>query len=302
MKTTLGLLGALAMLCATGGYEPAYAQTAQPVTACGSITYTANGEPRPFTQTTDGKLCTNANSSGSVNATIVGPLGTQTLANSPAVTSADCNLVTVGCVADSAWVSGNGTLVSLLKAQIAAINLPIPACSASPCATTIGDVGGAETQGAAVAGGMFRNGCRGATTTPTAVTDTQAVDPQCTVGGKQVVVVGAIPENHTQGVTAAMTGTTSTLLLAAPAAGLRNYVTHISCGNSHATVGTFITVQDGSGGTALGNLTAASVFGGESDTDAAVLYRQPTTATGLYVADVTTGANVICEASGYVAP
>lgn len=130
MKTTLGLLGALALLCAAGGYEPAYAQTAQPVTACGSITYTANGEPRPFTQTTDGKLCTNANSSGSVNATIVGPLGTQTLPNSVATTSADCTLVTVGCVADSAWVSGNGTLVSLLKGIFGGVSGAIPAGTA----------------------------------------------------------------------------------------------------------------------------------------------------------------------------
>jgi hypothetical protein len=164
----------------------------------------------------------------------------------------------------------------------------------------------ATSQGLAASGASdtdipLNDGCRAATAGPTAVTDGQKVAAQCSVEGKKVVLIGAIPEKLVSGVTAAMTGTTSTLLLAAPAAGLRNYVTNISCGNSHASVGTFVTVQDGSGGTAISNLTAASVFGGE-DRGLPTPLRQPTTATGLYVADVTTGANVICVATGYVAP
>jgi hypothetical protein len=231
--------------------------------------------------------CGGSGSGGTV--TITGPAGTQTILNSIAVTQCDGCDVTLGTEADAAWTTGSGTVVAILKNMAAGI--------ASP-----GNMQGIAAQAASDTDIPLNDGCRAATATPTAVTDGQKVVNQCTVGGEQVVVVGAIPENHTQGVTAAMGATTSTLLLAAPASGLRNYVTHISCGNSHATVGTFVTVQDGSGGTAIGNLTAAAVYGGESDTDAAVLYRQPTTATGLYVANVTTGANVICEASGYVAP
>ena len=105
--------------------------------------------------------------------------------------------------------------------------------------------------------------------------------------------------NAVSGTTAAMTGTTSTSLIASPGGSLHNYILNITCVNSHATVGTFVTVQDGSGGTALYTLAAASVFGGSSISFAYPGLRQPTAATALYVADVTTGANVICSASGY---
>lgn len=44
------------------------------------------------------------------------------------------------------------------------------------------------------------------------------------------------PSNFVSGTTSAMTGTTSTSLLAAPASGLRNYITTIVVSNSHATV------------------------------------------------------------------
>jgi hypothetical protein len=104
--------------------------------------------------------------------------------------------------------------------------------------------------------------------------------------------------NLTSGVTAAMTGTTTTSLLAAPASSTRNYVTHIACTNSHATVGTFVVIQDGSGGTTFYEGYAAAVGGGFTFTFPVPL-KQPTTATALYVADVTTGANVICAASGF---
>ncbi len=116
---------------------------------------------------------------------------------------------------------------------------------------------------------------------------------------KQIVLPYANPENFVSGViTSAMTGTTSTSLVASPGGALRNYITQLVCTNSHATVGTFIAVQDGSGGTTIYEAYAAAVGGGFSISFPTPL-RQPTTATALYVADVTTGANVICSASGY---
>lgn len=99
------------------------------------------------------------------------------------------------------------------------------------------------------------------------------------------------------GTTSAMTGTTSTQLIAAVAS-KKLYITNISCVNSHATVGTFVTVQDGSGGTALATLTAASAFGGDEKQSIGPLF-STTSGNGLFVADVTTGANVICNASGF---
>lgn len=116
--------------------------------------------------------------------------------------------------------------------------------------------------------------------------------------GKLIVLPYANPENFVSGVTAAMTGTTTTSLLGAPATGLRNYITHIIATNSHATVGTFVIIQDGSGGTTLYEGYAAAVGGGFSITLPTPL-RQPTTATALYCACVTTGSNTIVSASGY---
>lgn len=101
--------------------------------------------------------------------------------------------------------------------------------------------------------------------------------------------------------TAAMTSTTSTVTIAAPTAGLRNYVTALIVTNSHATVGTFVLVQDGSGGTTLWEGYAASGGGGFTQSFPVPL-RQTTAGNGLFVADVTTGANVIACAEGFTAP
>lgn len=101
--------------------------------------------------------------------------------------------------------------------------------------------------------------------------------------------------------TSAMTSTTSTVTLAAPAAGLRNYITALIVTNSHATVGTFVSFQDGSGGTILWE-GYAGITGGGFTASFPVPLRQTTAGNGLYVADVTTGANVIACAEGFTAP
>ena len=110
------------------------------------------------------------------------------------------------------------------------------------------------------------------------------------------------PSNYATPVcTAAMTGTTSTVTIAAPTAGLHNYITSVIATNSHATVNTFVEFQDGSGGTILWEGEAQSLGGGFVTSFNPPL-RQPTAGNGLYVADVTTGANVIACANGYVGP
>jgi len=117
--------------------------------------------------------------------------------------------------------------------------------------------------------------------------------------GKLITLPYANPENFVSGaITTAMTGTTSTSLIAAPAAGLRNYITQITVSNSHATVGTDVVIQDGSGGTTLYTIPAAAVYGGAVLTFPVPL-RQPTTATAIYCANVTTGASTKVSASGY---
>jgi hypothetical protein len=130
------------------------------------------------------------------------------------------------------------------------------------------------------------------------------------LGGAVTVTSGALsvsssggisPANYVSGtITTAMTGTTSTSLLAAPAAGLRNYITQITVSNSHATVGTDILIQDGASGTALCVIPAAAAYGGAAISFPTPL-RQPTTATAIYAQNVTTGANTKVSASGYKA-
>jgi hypothetical protein len=138
----------------------------------------------------------------------------------------------------------------------------------------------------------------GVTAEPTAVTNGQAIQATADLVGKTVTSPYAVSDLLVSGVTAAMTGTTSTSIIAAPASGLRNYVTQITCTNSDATHPTFMLIQDGSGGTTIYEALAYQAGGGFAIAFPAPL-RQPTTATALFVQNVTTGANVICSASGY---
>lgn len=321
-----------------------------------------------------------------------------------AVTIADGADVALGAVADAAWVSGNGTAISLLKNIATGVGSAIPAGSAligkidpgtiatwglAPVAagtaptnmmvngliynsteispttgqsfalqgdskgrvrgvimdaagnsrganvsssnrlsveTSIGASGvvsgafasGALASGSIAAGAqvdlLTMRGTKAAGTaaansaltgcvynsTDVVLTDGQQAATQCGLGAIVITQPYAKSANLVSGVTSAMTGTTSTSLIAAPSGSLHNYVTQLICTNSHATVGTFVNVQDGSGGTTIYAAYAAAVGGGFTLTFPAPL-RQPTAATALYVADVTTGANVICAASGFKA-
>lgn len=106
------------------------------------------------------------------------------------------------------------------------------------------------------------------------------------------------PTNYVSGVTAAMTGTTSTSLLAAPGVSKYNYITTITVSNSHATVGTDVELQDGSGGTTIWVIPAAAVYGGGVVSFNPPL-KQPTSNTALYVKNTTTGASTRVSANGY---
>lgn len=137
-------------------------------------------------------------------------------------------------------------------------------------------------------------------TTRPAATNGQVLPFQIDTEGKQITLPYTRPGDMVSGaITSAMTGTTSTSLVAAPASGLRNYITTIIVSNSHATVGTDVIIQDGSGGTTLLTIPAAALYGGAVITLPTPL-RQPTTATALYCANVTTGSSTKVSAIGYV--
>jgi hypothetical protein len=152
---------------------------------------------------------------------------------------------------------------------------------------------------AADAGFPIKVGGKATSTEPAAVATGDRANLITDLVGKLITLPYANPENFVSGaITSAMTGTTSTSLVAAPASGLRNYITTIICSNAHATVGTDIAIQDGSGGTTLLTIPAAAVYGGAVIT-LPVPLRQPTTATAIYCANVTTGASTKVSAVGY---
>jgi hypothetical protein len=114
--------------------------------------------------------------------------------------------------------------------------------------------------------------------------------------GKLITMPYAPNQLWVKGTTAAMTATTSTQLIAAVASN-KIYLGTLTCSNSHATVSTFVNVQDGSGGATIWTVPAAAVYGG-----ATLNFVPPiatTTGNGVYVVNATTGANVICSGSGY---
>jgi hypothetical protein len=127
--------------------------------------------------------------------------------------------------------------------------------------------------------------------------------PVLDVKGSQVVQPYGLGDNSVSGLTAAMTGTTSTAVtgMGAPGANLYNYITSIVIGNSHATVDTFVELQDGSGGTTFFTLPAKCVYGGVALTFPKPL-KQPTANTALYAKNSTTGANTIVSVCGYKGP
>lgn len=160
-------------------------------------------------------------------------------------------------------------------------------------------VGGSVATNVAIVDNPVNLGAQAVSSENAAVTTARQVQLVADLVGKLIVLPYANPENFVSGaITSAMTGTTSTSLIAAPASGLRNYITQITVSNSHATVGTDIIIQDGSGGTTLYVIPAAAAFGGATLTFPTPL-RQPTTATAIYCANVTTGSNTKVSASGY---
>lgn len=181
---------------------------------------------------------------------------------------------------------------------VAALPLQVSLANTASNTTPVG-VGGITATNVALTENPLNLGAQAVSSENSAATTARKVQLVADLVGKLITLPYANPENFVSGViTSAMTGTTSTSLIAAPASGLRNYITNITCYNTHATVSTDILIQDGSGGTTIGLVPAAAVYGGASLTLPAPL-RQPTTATAIFVANVTTGASTKCFATGY---
>lgn len=219
----------------------------------------------------------------------------------------------IGTVGIDQTTPGTTNLVALAANQsvnVAQINGVTPLMGAgitgtgSPRVTVATDqaalaAAGQGATGATTPTAATASGCNAVSAWPSAVTTGQMRVPNCGLSGDVITRLYAPKELAVSGTTAAMTGTTSTQLIAAVASN-KIYLSTLTCGNSHATVGTFVNVQDGSGGTTLWTVPAGAVYGG-----ATLNFTPPiptTSGNGVYVADATTGANVICSGVGYSGP
>lgn len=112
--------------------------------------------------------------------------------------------------------------------------------------------------------------------------------------GRLVVSPYAIPENMLSGVTAAITNTSNTAVIAAQGAGVRIYVTQMVVLNTSGTA-TLVNIKDGT--TTIYTVNAPATSG-----QIALTFPVPlrlTANNALNVACGTTAANVIVSASGY---
>lgn len=230
------------------------------------------------------------------------PSGASTEAKQPSLGtagSASANVITIQGIAGMTKLLVTPDSVALPANQ--SVNVAQLAGTSPVTAGVAGTqaVGGNVATNVAIGTNPINLGGQAISAENTAITATRMAQLVTDLVGKLIVLPYANPENFVSGATASMTGTTSTSLIAAPAAGLRNYITTIIVSNAHASVGTNILIQDGSGGTTLLVIPAASVFGGMTITLPTPL-RQPTAATALFCVNVTTGSSTRVSAVGYI--
>src|SRR6266404_75989 len=147
-------------------------------------------------------------------------------------------------------------------------------------------VGGQTATNVAITENPGNLGAQAMSSENSAVTTARKVQLVATLTGKQIVQPYANPENFVNGTTAAITDTTSTSTIASAGGSLRNYLTQCTITNSHATVGTFVKILDGS--TIIWEVYAAAVGGGAAATFPVPL--RGTAATAVNCQPVTTGA------------
>lgn len=286
----------------------------------GGLKVDGSGTALPVSGTMTANAGTNLNTSalaletGGNLATIAGAVSSSKVAVKAASGDlADGAIATLGTKADAKSTATDTTSITIMQVlkqisasiQAAASSLAGTLTVASHAVTNAGTfavqaaTAGDVASGSSDSGNPVKLGFVGKSSEPTAVTTGQRVNGYADLVGKQIVLPYANPENFVSGaITTAMTGTTSTSLVASPGGSLRNYITQVTVSNSHATVGTDVVLQDGSGGTTLYTIPAAALYGGAVITFPTPL-RQPTTATALYCANVTTGASTKVSASGY---
>jgi hypothetical protein len=200
-------------------------------------------------------------------------------------------LITSGTIILGAGTNGIGKLTANSGVTIGAVEL----AAAQTLATLTTLTGGGVASDGVDSGNPVKIGARAVAAEITAVSAADRVDLLTDLVGKLLVLPYANPENFLNGTTAAITDTTSTAVIAAQSGSNRIYVTSIIVTNSHASVGTFVKILDGS--TIIWEGYAAPAGGGFAHSFTVPL--RGTAATALNAQAVTTGANFIVSAAGY---
>ena len=176
---------------------------------------------------------------------------------------------------------------------------------AQQAATTY--VNGITFEGGGINTNVFPVGLECRTSSKTSVSNATQVRPIATVDGRQVIRLNSIPEN--EWVYAAASGgitntTTAVTLVAAQAAGIRNYLTNLQLSSDALGAATEIAIRDGAGGTVLwrGKIGTAGIAGVST-----IQFSDPLKSTAATLLEVVTlsasvTGSVYVNAQGYIAP
>lgn len=166
---------------------------------------------------------------------------------------------------------------------------------------------GYANEGAAITSQPVPICLEGRTSSKTSVASGQAVRPISTADGRQIVRLNSIPENEWQYAAASggITNTTTAVtLVAAQAAGIRNYLTSLQLSSDALGAATEIAIRDGAGGTVLwrGKIGMAGITGVST-----IQFSNPLKSTAATLLEVVTlsaslTGGVYVNAQGYIAP
>ena len=166
---------------------------------------------------------------------------------------------------------------------------------------------GYANEGAAIINQPVPICLEGRTSSKTSVTSGQAVRPISTADGRQVIRLNSIPEN--EWVYAAASGgitntTTAVTLVAAQAAGVRNYLTSLQLSSDALAAATEIAIRDGAGGTVLwrGKIGIAGIAGVSNIEFSTPLKSTAATLLEVVTLSASVTGGVYVNAQGYIAP
>ena len=193
----------------------------------------------------------------------------------------------------SAYTAGTVTVIGTL--------------SKAPVTNVLPAIYGTQGEGGIATSGTFGITAEGRTSSKTSVANAQYVRPIATLDGRLITRQNSIPEN--EWVYAAASGgitntTTAVTLVAAQAAGVRNYLTSLQLSSDALAAATEIAIRDGAGGTVLwrGKIGIAGIAGVSN-----IQFSDPLKSTAATLLEVVTlsasvTGGVYVNAQGYIAP